>query len=159
MSPRSVLFVCLGNICRSPVAEGVFKAALVQRFGASEAAQWKVDSAGTSGYHAGEAPDPRSQASARLHGVDISTQRSRPFSKTDFEAFDHILVMDSSNHVNVLALTEDPGAHAKVALMLDASFPEQNKPVPDPYYGGEHGFEQVYQLLAQASEDWLDRWA
>ena len=86
-------------------------------------------------------------------------QRSRPFSVADFEDFDHILVMDSSNHVNVLALTEDPAARAKVALMLDASFPEQNKPVPDPYYGGEHGFEQVYQLLAQASEDWLDRWA
>jgi protein-tyrosine phosphatase len=159
MSPRSVLFVCLGNICRSPVAEGVFKAALVHRFGASQAAQWKVDSAGTSGYHADEAPDPRSQASARRHGVDISMQRSRPFSVADFEDFDHILVMDSSNHVNVLALTEDPGARAKVELMLDASFPDQNKPVPDPYYGGEHGFEQVYQLLAQASEDWLDRWA
>ena len=158
MNPRSVLFVCLGNICRSPVAEGVFRRALVQRVG-SDAALWTIDSAGTSGYHAGEAPDPRSQASARLHGVDISMQRSRPFSIADFQDFDHILVMDSSNHVNVLALTEDPGARAKVALMLDASFPEQNKPVPDPYYGGEHGFEQVYQLLAQASEDWLDRWA
>ena len=159
MSPRSVLFVCLGNICRSPVAEGVFKAALVQRFGASEAARWKVDSAGTSGYHAGEAPDPRSQASARLHGIDISSQRSRSFSMIDFSDFDHILVMDSSNHSNVLAMTDNLEARSKVALMLDASFPGQNKPVPDPYYGGDHGFEQVYQLLAQASEDWLDQWA
>jgi len=159
MSPRSVLFVCLGNICRSPVAEGVFTAALVQRFGASEAARWKVDSAGTSGYHAGEAPDPRSQASARLHGIDISSQRSRPFSMIDFSDFDHILVMDSSNHSNVLAMTDNLEARSKVALMLDASFPGQNKPVPDPYYGGDHGFEQVYQLLAQASEDWLDQWA
>jgi protein-tyrosine phosphatase len=158
MSPRSVLFVCLGNICRSPVAEGVFKAALVQRFGASEAARWKVDSAGTSGYHAGEAPDPRSQASSRLHGIDISAQRSRPFSMIDFSDFDHILVMDSSNHSNVLAMTDNLEARSKVALMLDASFPGQNKPVPDPYYGGDHGFEQVYQLLAQASEDWLDQW-
>jgi protein-tyrosine phosphatase len=132
---------------------------LVQRFGASEAARWKVDSAGTSGYHAGEAPDPRSQASARLHGIDISSQRSRPFSMIDFSDFDHILVMDSSNHSNVLAMTDNLEARSKVALMLDASFPGQNKPVPDPYYGGDHGFEQVYQLLAQASEDWLDQWA
>jgi len=159
MSPRSVLFVCLGNICRSPVAEGVFTAALVQRFGASEAARWKVDSAGTSGYHAGEAPDPRSQASARLHGIDISSQRSRSFSMIDFSDFDHILVMDSSNHSNVLAMTDNLEARSKVALMLDASFPGQNKPVPDPYNGGDHGFEQVYQLLAQASDDWLDQWA
>jgi len=159
MSPRSVLFVCLGNICRSPIAEGVFKTALIKRIGSEEAANWTIDSAGTSSYHTGEAPDPRSQASARVHGVDISNQRSRSFETSDFERFDHILVMDSSNHSNVLAMTDNLEAHSKVALMLDASFPGQNKPVPDPFYGGEHGFEHVYQLLAQASEDWLDQWA
>jgi protein-tyrosine phosphatase len=157
MSPRSVLFVCLGNICRSPVAEGVFRHALQQRFGAASAA-WRVDSAGTSDYHAGQAPDPRSQASALRHGVDISGQRSRAFSAADFEEFDHILVMDSSNHVNVCRLTDNPSHLAKVQLMLDVSFPGENKPVPDPYYGGDHGFENVYQLLAQASEDWLEQW-
>ena len=159
MNPQAVLFVCLGNICRSPVAEGVFRAALIKRIGATEAAKWTIDSAGTSGYHAGEAPDPRSQASARIHGVDISNQRSRPFQISDFERFDHILVMDSSNHVNVLNLCPSEAFRQKVTLMLDASYPGQNKPVPDPYYGGEHCFEHVYQLLAQASEDWLDLWA
>ena len=158
MNPRSVLFVCLGNICRSPVAEGVFRRALVQRVG-SDAALWTIDSAGTSDYHAGEAPDQRSQASALRHGVDISTLASRPFRPEDFEKFDHILVMDSSNHVNVSRLTENPSHLAKVRLVLDVSFPGENKPVPDPYYGGEHGFEQVFQLLAQASENWLDQWA
>ncbi len=159
MNPRSVLFVCLGNICRSPVAEGVFKDALEKRVGKESAALWRIDSAGTSSYHAGEAPDPRSQASARIHGVDISKQRSRPFEASDFERFDHILVMDSSNHVNVLKLSSQEAHSQKVSLMLEASFPGQNKPVPDPYYGGEHGFEHVFQLLAQASEDWIDQWA
>lgn len=158
MSPQSILFVCLGNICRSPVAEGVFRQALTQRISAEKARLWTIDSAGTSDYHAGEAPDPRSQDSALRHGIDISQQQSRPFERIDFEKFDHIMVMDSSNHVNVSRLTDAPSHKQKIHLMLDASFPGENRPVPDPYYGGEHGFENVYQLLAEASEKWLDQW-
>ena len=158
MNPRSVLFVCLGNICRSPVAEGVFRHALSKRIGEQAALAWKIDSAGTSAYHAGKSPDPRSQASARLHGVYLSKQRSRAFEVADFNAFEHILVMDSANHVNVCALAKHPEEKDRVQLILEASFPVHNKPVPDPYYGGDQGFESVYQLLAQASEDWLDQW-
>lgn len=158
MSPRSILFVCLGNICRSPVAEGVFRHALTKRFGPDRAGLWTLDSAGTSNYHAGESPDPRSQASTLRHGIDISAQRSRPFEAMDFERFDYIMVMDSSNHLNVSNLAEASDHKGKIHLMLDASFPCENRPVPDPYYGGEHGFENVYQLLAEASEKWLDQW-
>jgi protein-tyrosine-phosphatase len=88
----------------------------------------------------------------------LSKQRSRAFEVADFNAFEHILVMDSANHVNVCALAKHPEEKDRVQLILEASFPGHNKPVPDPYYGGDQGFESVYQLLAQASEDWLDQW-
>lgn len=147
--------VCLGNICRSPVAQGCMEAELVKRFGPDHG--WTVDSAGTSEFHRGEHPDVRSQASARRHGIDISSQCSRPLEMADFERFDHILVMDQSNMRNVKEM--NASGPAEVVLVLDASFAGESREVPDPYYGGEQGFEWVVQLLQQACRDWLDRWA
>ena len=152
MKPRRVLMVCLGNICRSPVAQACMESAVLERFGANHG--WFVDSAGTSDQHRGERPDPRSMASARRHGLDIASQCSRPIAREDFELFDHILVMDRSNLANVRALSPDP----KVSLVLDASFPGEQREVPDPYFGGEQGFELVVQLLQQACHDWIERW-
>lgn len=110
----------------------------------------KVDSAGTAGHHVGEGPDPRSVAAMRAVGIDISGQRSRKFVKADFKKFDRILVMDSSNLRDVLALARDPEDQAKVAL-----FDPQND-VPDPYYGGDAGFDRVREQVRVASEAWLD---
>lgn len=154
MKPRRVLMVCLGNICRSPVAQGCMEAALTEHYGANHG--WLVDSAGTSSLHRGAHPDPRSQASARRHGINIESQCSRPISPEDFAQFDHILVMDTSNLRNVLELS--PG-NPKVSLVLDASFPGELREVPDPYYGGDHGFELVVQLLKQACRDWIIKWS
>jgi protein-tyrosine phosphatase len=126
---------------------------LLERFGPNHG--WFVDSAGTSAQHQGEHPDLRSQASARKHGLEISHQCSRPIERADFGRFDHILVMDRTNLKNVLALSPEP----KVSLVLEASFPGEQREVPDPYFGGEQGFELVVQLLQQACRDWLDQWA
>ena len=152
MRSRRVLMVCLGNICRSPVAQACMESELLGRFGPDHG--WFVDSAGTSAQHQGEHPDLRSQASARKHSLEISHQCSRPIERLDFERFDHILVMDRSNLKNVLALSPDP----KVSLVLEASFPGEQREVPDPYFGGEQGFELVVQLLQQACRDWLEQW-
>lgn len=157
MRPRAVLFVCLGNICRSPVAEGVFRQTLNSRL-PEASSQWHIDSAGTSSHHRGDHPDPRSMAHAASQGLDISMLESRPFTAEDFQRFDHILVMDQSNLNNVLSLAISEGDRAKVHLMLDASFPGENRQVPDPYYGGDQGFQIVYDLLTQASTDWLNQW-
>jgi protein-tyrosine phosphatase len=146
--------VCLGNICRSPVAQACMEHALFERFG--EGHHWMVDSAGTSDQHRGAHPDLRSQASALRHGMDISAQCSRPLELADFDRFDHILVMDESNLRNALLLS--PSGGDKVSLALEASFPGEGREVPDPYYGGELGFELVVQLLQQACRDWIALW-
>jgi protein-tyrosine phosphatase len=142
-----ILMVCLGNICRSPVAEGVMR---------SVAQQHKipvtVDSAGTSNYHIGEQPDKRSMANARKNGVDISSLRGRQFSIADFDTFDRIYVMDESNLKNVLALAKKEEHKQKVELLLNELHPGKNMPVPDPYYGTEKDFENVFQLVYQACE-------
>lgn len=132
--------VCLGNICRSPLAEGILRTKLTTDF--------FVDSAGTGGWHAGQSPDERSIATARNYGIDISNQKARKFTVSDFDTFDHIFVMDQSNFKDVLNLAPDDVAKSKVALILGPS-----KEVPDPYYGGQDGFEKVYQLLDQACEE------
>ncbi|MEY2739311.1 MAG: hypothetical protein RL259_1220 [Bacteroidota bacterium] len=132
--------VCLGNICRSPLAEGILRTKLTTDF--------FVDSAGTGGWHAGQSPDERSIATARNYGIDISNQKARKFTLSDFDTFDHIFVMDQSNFKDVLNLAPDDVAKSKVALILGPS-----KEVPDPYYGGQDGFEKVYQLLDQACEE------
>ncbi|RAJ17099.1 low molecular weight protein-tyrosine-phosphatase [Olleya aquimaris] len=138
-----ILMVCLGNICRSPLAEGILKSKL-------DADLFTVDSAGTSSYHIGSKPDSRSIAVARLNGIDISGQRARQFSKQDFKDFDIIYAMDNSNYNNIIALAANDNDKAKVKLILNTIFPNQNLDVPDPYYGGDKGFENVYQMLDNA---------
>nr|AOE12535.1 protein tyrosine phosphatase [uncultured bacterium]CCF99349.1 low molecular weight phosphotyrosine protein phosphatase [uncultured Cytophagia bacterium] len=142
-----ILMVCLGNICRSPIAEGVLQTKLN-----SKGLDIKVDSAGTGGWHAGQAPDPRSIAIANKYGIDISNQQARQFSSSDFESFDIIYAMDGSNLSDIVSLANSNEDIEKVRLILNEISPEDNTPVPDPYYGGDDGFEKVYQLLDAACE-------
>lgn len=134
-----VLMVCLGNICRSPLAEGILKSKV-------DPDNILVDSAGTAGYHVGNPPDERSIAVAQKHGIDIRNQKCRRFSKNDFKEFDVIYAMDESNFANILRLADTDKDEKKVRLLLDEidlGFSE----VPDPYYGGVDGFENVYQMI------------
>ncbi|WP_264547939.1 low molecular weight protein-tyrosine-phosphatase [Flavobacterium sp. N2820] len=140
-----ILMVCLGNICRSPLAEGILRSKLSEKF--------IVDSAGTGGWHAGELPDKRSIAIARLKGLDISNQRARQFKVSDFTTFDHIFVMDNTNYKEVIALAPNEATKSKVKLILNEIFPNDNNDVPDPYYGGIDGFENVYNMLDQACDE------
>ncbi len=137
--------VCLGNICRSPLAEGI-----LQNLSNEQGLGWEVDSAGTSGWHDGAQPDSRSIAVANTHNIDISRQRSRKFLVSDFDDFDLIYVMDSSNFVNVNKLARSQADTDKVDLLLNVTHPGMNKAVPDPYYEG--GFEGVYQMIAEACD-------
>ena len=144
-SPKAVLFVCLGNICRSPTAEAVF------RHKAQEAGlNLTIDSAGTHGYHIGAAPDKRSQAAGQEHGYSFKGLKCRRVSDSDFEKFDLILAMDHSNLKNLREMS-DEAYHHKIRLMLDFAGYE-NEEVPDPYYGGKKGFELVLSLIEEASE-------
>ena len=145
-----VLMVCLGNICRSPLAEGILKIK-------SSHLSIQVDSAGTSNYHIGSPPDPRSVDIAMKYGIDISNQKGRQFTVNDFDAFDFIYAMDGSNYKNILALARNENDKKKVDLILNLSHPNQNKDVPDPYYGGDKGFENVYKMLDQACDRLIDK--
>ncbi|MCR4266957.1 low molecular weight protein-tyrosine-phosphatase [Nitratireductor sp. ZSWI3] len=146
--PRyAILFVCLGNICRSPLAEGVFRA-VVDEHGRSSA--FHIESAGTGAWHVGEQPDPRSMAVARRFGVDISGQRARQVNKEDFRRFDLILGMDRSN-VQTLLSRAPQSATGKIRLFLDHAG-GRAVDVPDPYYGGDDGFAAVYHMIREASE-------
>ncbi|MDF4202749.1 low molecular weight phosphotyrosine protein phosphatase [Maribacter sp. SA7] len=137
-----VLMVCLGNICRSPLAEGILKSKV-------NSDQVYVDSAGTGGYHIGNAPDPRSIKVAKEHGLDISSQVCRKFGVSDFNAFDVIYAMDKSNYNNIISLARNKEDADKVKLLLNeiSSFDEE---VPDPYYDAVEGFENVFQMIDQA---------
>lgn len=141
-----ILMVCLGNICRSPLAEGILASKV-----AAKGLNWQVDSAGTSGFHAGSKPDKRSIAEAKKHHIDITNQRSRQFRGWDFETYDLIYVMDSSNYQDVIAQAKTPEERAKVKLIMNELEPGKNINVPDPYYG-EFGFQNVYEMLDQACE-------
>ncbi|MBL7911841.1 MAG: low molecular weight phosphotyrosine protein phosphatase [Bacteroidia bacterium] len=145
---QKILFVCLGNICRSPLAEGI-----MLHLKAKHNLNVEIDSAGTAGYHIGEAPDKRTIANAKKNGVDLSALRARQFDKEDFDTFDKIYVMDHSNLRNVLALTKDQKQKEKVGLFLNAVYPGKDLEVPDPYYGTEQGFEDVFQLVYKACEN------
>lgn len=140
-----ILMVCLGNICRSPLAEGV-----MQQLIEKNQLDWEVDSAGTSGWHDGGLPDSRSIAVAKSHNIDITHQRSRKFVVEDFHLFDKIYVMDQSNYQDVIKIAPSESAEAKVDLLLNESLPGMNARVPDPYYEG--GFESVYQMIKEACE-------
>jgi protein-tyrosine phosphatase len=141
-----ILMVCLGNICRSPLAEGILAAKAQAR-----GLDWEIDSAGTSAYHAGSKPDRRSIAEAKKNHIDILNQRSRQFRGWDFERYDLIYVMDSSNYQDVVAMAKTEEELAKVHFIMNELEPGMNINVPDPYYG-EHGFENVYQMLDKACD-------
>ncbi|MEX2589577.1 MAG: low molecular weight protein-tyrosine-phosphatase [Chitinophagales bacterium] len=138
--------VCLGNICRSPLAEGLM-ARKIKAYGLD----WEVESAGTGGWHVGEQPDPRSIEVAEKHDLDITYQRGRQFSEYDFERFDLIYVMDTSNYRDVTKLANTEEERSKVKLILNELIADSNESVPDPYWDDD-GFEQVYQMLDDACE-------
>lgn len=135
--------VCLGNICRSPLAEGILKAK-------TNHLDVVVDSAGTAAYHVGEQPDIRSIEIANKYGIDLTSQRARQFSVNDYDEFDKIYAMDSSNYANIISLARDERDRNKVDVILNESNPKSFQSVPDPYYGGENGFQNVYDMLDQA---------
>ena len=137
--------VCLGNICRSPLAEGILRSKV-------DTQRVLVDSAGTGGWHVGELPDPRSIEVARDNFIDITYQRCRKFSHADFEAFDRIYVMDRSNLSDVMVLARHEEDRRKVKLILDELYPGEGIEVPDPYYGGSGGFDRVFRMLDEACE-------
>ena len=139
-----IVMVCLGNIYRSPLAEGILKAKLPK--------DYVVDSAGTGAWHTGQQPDKRSIATAKNRGLDITNQRARQFKVSDFDTFDYIYVMDNSNYKDVISLAPTEESKSKVRLILNEIFPNENVDVPDPYYGGDDGFENVFDMLDQACE-------
>ena len=145
-----ILMVCLGNICRSPLAEGIMKSKLSDDF-------YEVDSAGTAGYHIGSSPDSRSIAVAIKNGLDISNQECRKFCVKDFDLFDHILVMDTSNFQDVVKLARHPEDISKVSLIMDLLYPNEKNEVPDPYYGGDSGFDNVYAMLDKACNHFVEK--
>jgi len=145
----SVVFVCLGNICRSPTAEGVFRH-LVESQGLST--QIATDSSGTSGWHIGEAPDPRAQRTARTRGIDISDLKSRKSRSEDFEKFDYVLAMDAANHRDLLAICP-PGRQDRLHMFMEFAPEIGRLDVPDPYY--HDGFDAVFDMLEAASRGLL----
>lgn len=149
----SVLFVCLGNICRSPLAEAAFRAA------ADEAGlPVHVDSAGTAAYHVGKPPDPRSIRQAAAHGIDISHYRGRQLTASDYREFTHIFAMDHDNLRDV-RLRAPTGATAQIALLLDLVPHRAGQPVADPYYGGEDGFERTWSDVSEAARALVEQLA
>jgi protein-tyrosine phosphatase len=142
-----VLFICMGNICRSPTAHGVFRD-LVQRQGLQESIE--LDSAGTHGYHVGAPPDRRAQQTALARGFDLSDLRARQAVSADFDAFDYLLAMDRDNYMCLKAICP-PGEEHKLHLFMDFAPQLSIKEVPDPYYGGDQGFEQVFDMVEAAS--------
>lgn len=141
--PVKILMVCLGNICRSPLAEGILQSKLPSD-------KFFVDSAGTGNWHVGQGPDKRSVQTAKERGLDISCQIARQLKPSDFNEFDHIFVMDASNYRDVVALAPNNEGKAKVRLMMDALYPGQNIDVPDPYWSEQDGFNKVYDMLDEA---------
>ena len=140
---KKVLMVCLGNICRSPLAEGILQSKVNNTFAF-------VDSAGTAAYHVGNLPDERSIAVASKYGIDISSQKARKFTVKDFDIFDVIYVMDASNYQNVLLIARNQKDIQKVKMILNELHPGKKESVPDPYYGEGDGFEKVYKMLDEA---------
>ena len=142
---KKVLMVCLGNICRSPLAQGILESKV-------NPDEIYVDSAGTAGYHVGNRPDTRSIKVAQKNGLDISHQTCRRFTVNDFNKFDFIYAMDFSNYQNILDLARTDADRNKVQMILNEIYPNSNRSVPDPYYGGGSGFDDVYEMLEAACE-------
>ena len=137
--------VCLGNICRSPLAQGI-----LEKYVVLNKLNYEVDSCGTGSWHIGESPDKRSIAVAKKNGIDISMQRGRQFSKKDLDDYDLLLTMDTSNYRNIIAMAT-PAQKEKVKLIMNYLYPNENRVVPDPYYDG--GFDYVYEVLDQACQN------
>jgi protein-tyrosine phosphatase len=140
-----VLMICLGNICRSTLAEGILKKKVAEKN-----LDWEVDSAGTGGWHTGELPDKRSIAMAKKYGIDLTDQRARKFVRSDLDTFDLVLVMDKSNYDDVMRFAKTDAHRAKIHLIMNFSRPNTDFEVPDPYY--DNRFQLVYDLLDEACE-------
>jgi len=147
-----VLFVCLGNICRSPSAEGVFRD-LVHKANLQD--QIEIDSAGTGAWHIGNPPDRRAQKVAKERGIDIRDLKARQVHQHDFEAFDVIVAMDNSNREDLMSDCPAPFSH-KISMLLDHAIDQQGEDVPDPYYGGEDGFHLMFDLIERGAQGLLD---
>lgn len=142
-----ILMICLGNICRSPLAEGI-----LQNKADEAGLNWTVDSAGTGDYHVGEAPHKSSQKIAKLNGIDISKQKCRQFKKDDMHFFDKVYVMDSNNYNDVKRMSGNDWNESKTDLILNELYPGQNRNVPDPWYGTEQSFHEVFEMLDKACD-------
>lgn len=147
-----ILSVCLGNICRSPMAEGIIRDRLH-----ATGIEVETDSAGTANYHVGELPDNRAIACMKENGHDITDLRGRQFKQSDFDTFDLIFAMDSSNFKNILRLARNQSDKDKVSMFLNLATPNQDQEVPDPYYGGDGGFQHVYELLSEATQGLINK--
>jgi protein-tyrosine phosphatase len=145
MVMEKFLMVCLGNICRSPLAEGILRSKIKNN-------NVMIDSAGTAAYHVGNLPDIRSIEVADKYNIDITNQKARKFTIRDFDTFDFIYAMDESNYKNILTLARNRIDEKKVKMILNETHPNKNISVPDPYYGGQDGFENVYRMLDEACE-------
>ena len=146
---KKVLMVCLGNICRSPLAEGILQSKVGEGV--------IVDSAGTAGYHVGNLPDERSIDIANKNKIDLTNQRARKVTQSDFEEYDYIYAMDKENYDNLKAMAKNDFQRSKVILIMDELYPNKNIDVPDPYYGGDHGFAHVYDMLDKATDKILEK--
>jgi protein-tyrosine phosphatase len=149
-----ILMVCLGNICRSPLAEGIlqdkaFKAGL----------NWSVESAGTNQYHTGEPPHPLSQKVAELNGINISRQRARRFVADDFDRFDKIYALAEDVLDEIKSIAGKKFDASKIDLLMNEQYPEKNREVPDPYYGTEPGYHSVYKMLEEVSEKIIEKYS
>jgi len=149
----SVLFVCLGNICRSPLAEGVFRH-LVEQAGLSE--RFEIESVGTGSWHVGERPDARAAMIASQHGVTLDS-RARQITEADLDRYDYVIVMDRENLRNVERMVDATGSDAQVRLLREFDAEADGDEVPDPYYGGASGFETVYEMVLRSCQGLLDR--
>jgi protein-tyrosine phosphatase len=149
-----ILVVCLGNICRSPLAEGILKNKAKQ-----EGLRWQIDSAGTNGYHVGEAPHRLSQKVAKLNGLDICDQKARQFVKEDMDRYDKIYAMADDVMEEIRQIAKNKFDPSRVELFLNELYPGKNKSVPDPWYGTEPGYHEVYQLIDKASDAIISKYA
>jgi protein-tyrosine phosphatase len=152
MSPKRILMVCLGNICRSPLAEGILRDKA-----RAAGLDWEIDSAGTNAYHTGEAPHPLSVKVARQNGIDISRQRARRFTAADFQRFDKIYAMSGDVIDEMRCIAGRQFDSSKVDLLLNEVHPGRNEDVPDPWYGPEPGYHEVYALIDRAADQMIAR--